>query len=341
VPPAPLPANEARRLTALQSYDVLDTVCDTALDEIAALAARLIGAPIALVTLLDGQRQWFKARVGLEAAETPRDQAFCGYAILGDQMLVVPDATNDRRFADNPLVTGAPDIRFYAGVPLINPQGFALGTLCVIDRAPRELTAEQRETLTSLARSVMTTLELHRAMKDMRALALSDTLTGLANRAALTDMAERAIARQRRHGEPFALLLVDLDGFKSLNDTCGHAAGDRALIEVARTLSVVARREDMAARIGGDEFALLLVACNAADLSTTADRIRVAVELSMRQRGWSVTASVGGVHFRQPPETVERALSLADVTMYVAKQTGRNRVATIGFPAPELAEAAD
>ncbi len=341
MPPAPLPACEAKRLTALQSYDILDTVCDRALDEIAALAARLTDTPIALVSLLDGRRQWFKARVGLEATETPRDQAFCGYAILGETMMVVPDATRDPRFADNALVTGAPDIRFYAGVPLVNPQGFALGTLCVIDRKPRELNVEQRETLTSLARSVMTTLELHRAMKDMRALALSDTLTGLPNRAALIDMTERTMARQRRHGEPFAVLLIDLDGFKALNDNQGHAAGDRALVDVSRTLSGVARREDMAARIGGDEFVLLLVACNAADLSATADRIRVAIESDMRSHGWSVTASIGGVHFRQPPDSFDQALSLADAAMYTAKQTGRNRVATVTFPPAALSEAAN
>jgi diguanylate cyclase (GGDEF)-like protein len=341
LPPAPLPPNEARRLTALQSYDILDTVCDKALDDIAALAARLTGAPIALVSLLDGQRQWFKARVGLEATGTPRDQAFCGYAILNDAMLQVPDAAADPRFNDNPLVTGAAEIRFYAGVPLINPQGFALGTLCVIDHKPRELDAEQRETLTALARSVMTTLELHRAMKDLRTLALSDSLTGLPNRAALIDMVERTIARQRRHGEPFALLAIDLDGFKILNDQQGHAAGDRALIDVGRTLTTVARREDLAARVGGDEFVLLLVAYNAADLSSTADRIRATIEVSMQQRGWAVTASVGAVHFHAPPDSFDHAMSLADAAMYAAKQAGRNRVATIGFSAAALADAAD
>jgi diguanylate cyclase (GGDEF)-like protein len=324
----------------LQSYDILDTVCDKALDDIAALAARLVGVPIALVTLIDGRQQWFKARFGTELRETPRHQSFCGYAILDVKPLVVGDATADPRFADNPLVAGKPNIRFYAGVPLINPDGFALGTLCVIDVKPRDFSADQIQILTELARSVMTTLELHRAVKDMRALALTDALTGLGNRAALIDKAERAIARLGRHGEIFALLMIDLDKFKDLNDSQGHQAGDQALVEVARTLRAGARREDMVARLGGDEFAVLLAACDPADLQAGGDRVRHAVNAAMRARGWGVTASIGGVTFTAPPADVAEALALVDAATYRAKARGGDVVITGDHPSELMAEAA-
>lgn len=162
MPPAPRPYFEAERLQALRDYSVLDTAPEDSYDELAELASLICATPIALITLVDDQRQWFKARKGLGVQETPRDEAFCGYAILGPDPLVVSDASEDPRFADNPLVTGDPGIRFYAGAPLTIARGFALGTLCVIDRMPRTLTAAQLNALQALARQVVTNLELRR-----------------------------------------------------------------------------------------------------------------------------------------------------------------------------------
>ncbi|MBW4580152.1 MAG: response regulator [Tildeniella nuda ZEHNDER 1965/U140] len=159
---APLPSNEAQRLEALLSYDVLDTAAEAAFDDLTKLAALICGTPIALVSLLDQRRQWFKARVGLEATETSRDVAFCAHAILQPDVFVVPDALDDQRFANNPLVTGAPHVRSYAGVPLVNPEGYPLGTLCVLDYGPRQLTAQQLEALAAIARQVVAQLELRR-----------------------------------------------------------------------------------------------------------------------------------------------------------------------------------
>ena len=158
--PAAYPANEEARIKKLLSYRVLDTKAESAYDDLTAIAAQICGTPASIVSLVDVGRQWFKSTVGLDATETPRDLAFCAHAILKPEVLVVPDARTDERFANNPLVTGPPNIRFYAGAPLITPDGYALGTLCIIDSEPRDLSPAQIQTLEALARQVVNQLEI-------------------------------------------------------------------------------------------------------------------------------------------------------------------------------------
>lgn len=168
MPKAPLPPNEEQRLAALRQYQILDTAPENSFDELVRLAAHICGTPIALVSLVDEHRQWFKAKFGVDVQETPRDVAFCAHAILSPkEPLVVPDATQDPRFADNPFVTQEPHIRFYAGVPLVTPEGQALGTLCVVDFQPRQLSPEQLDQLKALAHQVVAQLELRRTLREL------------------------------------------------------------------------------------------------------------------------------------------------------------------------------
>ena len=221
-PAYPIPADEPQRLRDLQRHGVLDSPDDPHLDRIVQLAGDVLEMPIALVSLVDRDRQWFLARRGLEAHETPREMAFCAHAIAGDGVLVVPDALQDERFANNPLVTGEPRVRFYAGAPLRSAEGHNLGTLCVIDRQPRQPSAQQLRQLTLLSELVMREIELRR-------LARSCPVTGLPTRQTFLSIAEAEIPRVRQQHLPLSLLCIDIDNLRQINNRWGHAAGDRLL----------------------------------------------------------------------------------------------------------------
>lgn len=170
-----LAENEIARLNILQQYRILDTVCEAAFDELTLLAAQICNTPIALISLIDECRQWFKSKVGLNAESTPRSMAFCSYAILQpNDILIVTDTLLDQRFANNPLVTSDPYIRFYAGAPLVTPEGYAIGTLCVIDHIPRILSPEQQNSLRILSRQVMSQFELRRNLEKLELITTSE-----------------------------------------------------------------------------------------------------------------------------------------------------------------------
>jgi diguanylate cyclase (GGDEF)-like protein/PAS domain S-box-containing protein len=321
------PANEAERLDALKSYGVLDTVPEPAFDNIVRLASKLTSTPICVISFIDAERQWFKAKIGIEIFETPRDIAFCSHTILEPSRLtIVSDACADPRFRNNPLVTGAPHIRFYAAAPLVTAQGAAIGSLCVIDLRPREISMEQQSDLLNLAGSALTALELRRSMTRMHNLAMHDGLTGLVNRNGLICAIDSAITTQRIGGVPFGLIYLDLDGFKQINDNHGHGAGDQVLRKIALMLTAGLDHRNLACRVGGDEFAIV-VGTSEQETHALAERIRIEVEGSMYASGWPVTVSVGAAWFSSLPDSAEATLNLADALMYRAKAAGKNRTA--------------
>jgi diguanylate cyclase (GGDEF)-like protein len=257
----------------------------------------------------------------MDAAETPREQAFCAHTVMDPgQVMVVNDATQDERFVNNPLVTGDPHIKFYAGAPLVTASGLALGALCVIDRTSRDLTQRQQEALETIATEVATMLqlrqtvteleqtvldqdaevsrlvdyqrELERAGTDLQQVAMTDPVSGLGNRRALDARLAEDVARALRYRAPVSIAMIDIDAFKAQNDTLGHVAGDEAIRHVGRVLDSVLRTHDFVGRYGGDEFPALLINTSAVGARLLSERLRRAVA-AMLWRDQPLTVSIG------------------------------------------------
>ncbi len=454
---APLPNDEQARLATLKKYDILDTEPDAALDAMVQLASYICQTPIAAISLIDENRQWFKAITGLDAKETPRDVAFCAHAILQNETMIVPDALQDERFFDNPLVTSDPDIRFYAGVPLATTQGQHLGTLCVIDRVPRELSSAQLNAINILAKNIMAHLDLRYSHKQARehindlhissmifdsaseAILVTDAnnaivsvnpaftamtgytfnevvgknpsilssgrqskelyqmmwqaldvtghwdgelwnkrkngeeyaewlsintiynpdgskrlhvaifsditdkkkadeliwkqanydhLTGLPNRSLFRDRLEQEIKLAHRLRQSAALFFIDLDHFKEVNDTLGHDAGDALLVQAAVRISQCVREADTVARMGGDEFTVILSQVNdATHIGKVAENIiqKLSEPFVIDDNSLEISASIGIAICPQDGSNVEQLLKNADKAMYAAKAAGRGR----------------
>lgn len=321
--------DEALRLAALHSYDVLDTDSEQVFDDLVKLAAETTKSPIALVSLIDSKRQWFKARVGLSVTETPREIAFCDHAIRNPlQPLSVPDAMADARFRDNPLVTGAPDIRSYLGVPLVDREGHALGTLCVIDRVARVHDEWMRQIMHTLASAVTANLELRRALKLSSAAASTDALTGLPNRRAVVRKLGEAMAR----GEPVAVLALDLDHFKEANDAFGHAAGDELLRLAAQRITSEMREGDVVGRIGGDEFVAYLIGVSDPNLALAiSNRIGAHLSAPVLHEGKRLQLGVTQGLAMTPADTdhPEVLMRLADEALTRAKRRQRGSLGRV------------
>src|SRR5690348_4970879 len=307
----------------LRRYCVLDTGREARFDDLAQLAAKVCGTPIALVSLVDANRLFFKAAYGLDAREVPYPDGFCAHAIRQQELFEIPDTHDDRRFAQHPLVVDAPAIRFYAGMPLFTKDGFGLGTLCVMDNQPRKLDAGQREILGLLARQVMAQLEL--GLQTMR-----DPLTGLYNRRALEESLHRELARARRRSDPIGVIAIDADHFKLINDSHGHEAGDAVLRALARLLLESVREDDIACRLGGEEFVVVLPGMEREGTLQRAEAIRLAIQrmrVPVGSETLQLTASLGVAVFPGHGESEADLLRAADSAVYGAKAAGRNRVA--------------
>lgn len=454
---AALPADEEQRLRILRKYDILDTEPEEAFEAMVRLASYICQTPVAAISLVDEHRQWFKAIVGLEVKQTSRDVAFCAHAILNDGAMVVPDAQLDDRFSDNPLVTCDPNIRFYAGIPLTTSGGYRLGTLCVIDNVPRELSHTQLGAIKTLADNVMAHLDLLLSHKQARhyiddlQLAASifdaaseamfvtdaenciitvnpaftaitgytlddvvgssprilssgrqtkefyqkmwqsltakgqwkgelwnqrkngehyaqqlsinviypkdgrkrihvaifsditnkkqtdeliwkqanyDHLTQLPNRMLFRNRLEQEVLMARRSLQSVSLLFLDLDHFKAVNDSMGHDVGDELLIQAANRIRQCVRETDTVARMGGDEFTVILLQTNdPVYTGKIAKSIIDKLEQPFVIKGaeLSLSASIGIASYPKDGDSPEQLLKSADLSMYDAKNAGRGR----------------
>jgi len=313
------PADEANRIKTLKSLEILDTAAEDRFDRLTRMSKRLFDVPIALVSLVDENRQWFKSCVGLDVSETPRDISFCGHAILGNDIFVIPNATEDQRFADNPLVADDPSIRFYAGCPLRSENGSMLGTLCIIDRVPRELSADDIEALKDLASMVENELEAER-------LATLDELTKISNRRGFMQLAEYYLNFCIRQQVPATLAFFDLNNFKPINDNYGHAEGDRALVAFAEQMKNSFRQTDLYARLGGDEFVVLFPSTSKQSAAVVMEKFCNTIDKYNHEasRGYDITFSYGIVEFDPVKhDSIESLLSESDALMYECKKQKR------------------
>ena len=320
---APLP-NETARLAALAALDILDTMTEDVYDSFVRVACDLLGAPIGAVSFVDQNRVWFKAIQGIEGVSAvPREVGFCSQTIADpSRPLCVPDLSKDARFRDNPLVNRKDGMRFYAGAPLVDQNGHALGALCVIDYEPRQPSPEMLSRLQDLATGVSAALRLRGTLITLDAEANRDALTRLGNR--------RAFARrlEASGGAPgWTLMLIDLDGFKSINDVFGHPAGDTALREVAERLRTAVRQVDEVFRLGGDEFAVLLPSpLGQADTAAIASRMHeaLAAPFAIDNADIPLRASIGvAVQDAAHRAMTQGVVALADSALYEAKRAGR------------------
>ena len=310
-----IPQDEIGRLEALRSLDVLDTQAEERFDRLTRMAKRIFSVPIALVSLVDENRQWFKSCIGLSASETSREISFCGHAILGGEVFIIPNASEDERFADNPLVLGEPNIRFYAGCPLA-VNGHRLGTLCIIDQAPRSFDNDDIEALQDLAAMVERELEAVQ-------LATQDELTKLSNRRGFLLLSKHSLTLSVREQFPVVLIFMDLDQFKPINDKFGHAEGDNALVAFANLLKSTFRVSDLFARLGGDEFAVLLSGISGKQAKEVIDLFSRSLRAYNQQakRGYDISFSYGIVEFNHERHTtIEELLAEGDSLMYESKK---------------------
>lgn len=324
-PDYPVPHDDVQRLRDLERLGVLHHPGDEHFNRLVGLTATVLDAPIALISLVDRDRQWFLAHHGLDISETPRSMAFCAHAIAADETLVVADASQDSRFEGNPLVTGPPHIRFYAGAPLQSREGHNLGTLCVIDRQPRQLPPQQVALLEDLAQLVRRELELRRALT-------LNPLSGLSNRASFLEQAGPELARARSGQESLALLALELDQFSQVRMRWGQEASDRALQDVAACLQAQHRPPDLLGQIGDEAFALLMVDVDQTAAMERAEAIRTGIaELGgvFRASGYQLSVSGGLTQLAPHDQTTQDLLLRAERALFLAQGNGHNQIALL------------
>ncbi|MFW1809581.1 diguanylate cyclase [Acinetobacter ursingii] len=297
---------------------------DQNLRDITELARYICDVPVAIVTRIDDTKLNLIAKVGISGTSVLIKESFCVYAMeTPDAVMVVPDATLDPRFSTNAMVVTEPGFRFYAGSPLIDPEGVVIGTICVYDHVPKQLNQRQINSLQALSRQVIAILELKKVGEQLHKTSMTDALTGVNNRRAFDLRFEAEFARRQRTGQSFVLALIDIDHFKSFNDSYGHAEGDQALSLVAGLFQRNSRNYDFFARYGGEEFVLILPGTDIVSANKTLEKLRLVVanhEWPLRQ----LTVSIG-LASADLFNDKKQLLEAADQMLYKAKAQGRNQ----------------
>ena len=336
---------ETVRGQILRECQILDTASENVYDDITRFAANICGTPIAALSFIDRQREWFKSIVGLEFREIPRGISLCTQ-FQGNNPIAVGDTRLDKRFSSNPMVTGKPFIRFYAGFPLVTDGELILGSLSVMDRTPRILNELQTDTLSYLGRQIMELLDHRRRLvqleqatmerqayqrqleetnANLELLSITDDLTGLGNRRVLDQHLEHEVHRANRYKRPLSVMLMDIDRFKLYNDTFGHLAGDSLLKTIAGLVFQNTRASDLVIRYGGDEYAVILPDTEKSAARVLAERFRKAVE-EVSTLKCPVTVSIGIFSVKAGCPDASSLVAEADRALYRAKEAGRNQV---------------
>jgi len=317
---------QAARSAAIADYEIGDSIPEAEFDHIVALAAKLFGTSAAMVSIVSSDAVHFKARVGLDACAVDPLVAFCTHAVDRDDPLVVEDMWSDPRFSENPLVTGEPRVRFYAGAPIRVATGHTLGTLCLIDPEPRSFSARDRQLLQALGQIVVDRIEVRRQARQLARLAHYDALTGLPNRALLQQRAAEVLASR----EPLAVLLFDLDGFKDVNDVFGHATGDALLHAIGERMSGLLTGGQMLARLGGDEFVVLAPGVTDPRAAwSIAGRLRAGFDAGflVDTQELRLDTCIGVALSPYHGDTIEKLVCHADLALYRAKERGGGSIA--------------
>ena len=332
------------KLANLPLLDLFYTPLEERFERITRIARRALDVPVAAITLISAEKQWFKSVSGWSITELPRARSLCKLTLESNELQVIPDTWADPRTAKHPLVVSAPMFRFYGGHPLTDASGLQAGTFCVFDVKPRELSKAERQCLGDLAALAQRELaddhlrsahaSLTSKLSVARREAMMDPLTRLWNRRGAMVMLESALQRADRSNGPLGLALLDLDNFKTVNDTFGHQTGDEVLRRIAGRLVACVRSDDFICRIGGDEFLILVADADSTTTAAVTERVRRAITetpIATREGAVSMTASVGFT-VRHPGEeaTVDRLLESADRALMHSKSSGRNRVSATG-----------
>jgi diguanylate cyclase (GGDEF)-like protein len=326
VPYPGVPDNEAGRVSSLRLLKVLGAEDDPWWATVTRLAAGICGTPFAVVNLIEATYQYSLAPYGFEATTVERADSMCATSIMSSTPSFTADASQDVRWADNPFVTGVLDrVRAYAAAPLTLPNGHAIGTICAFSRTPTEMRPEQVKGLADLAELTVQMLEIRERSLQFSLAATRDPLTELPNRALMNESLGQALLRHARREANVAVIYLDLDGFKPINDEYGHGVGDEMLRAVTTRLLTSARSTDLVARVGGDEFVIVCSSLPDENVPWTIDRVvdevrmAFAVPFILSVGPVRVGASFGVAYAHSPAETPEAILARADKAMYANK----------------------